>query len=330
MKKKKSTPKPLEAFEGITYNYPDVWDMVDPSDFNTVQKFCKDNEISNSVFQITALAKWKQSKQIFEIDKELCDILMQTDKTDEEIPVEVIDNLMFDCFYVKLPDDYIVVNALTNNQGEHGSFTIDGFFYYVISNGEKKSIIIVLLFTTGHTQSVGFDVYNGIPLRECIDRHMKVSPDVYTIINFFMQIVLYMSACNADIEQDREQKEIRERAEKKALEKAKTEQGSAEQNKRQELKYSDLQKWNVGYRYGTAVKKARQAERKEQNNKRSDTAEHIRQGSHSRKRTHARRGHFHHFWTGSRTGERQLIVKWVSPIIVNAEYENIVTIRKLK
>ena len=75
------------------------------------------------------------------------------------------------------------------------------------------------------------------------------------------------------------------------------------------------------------MKKARQAERKERNN---STVEHNRKGSHARKRTHARRGHFHHFWTGSKTGERQLIVKWVSPIIVNAEYDNIVTIRKLK
>lgn len=327
MKKKKSIPKPLEAIEGITYNYPDIWDKVDPSDLNTAQKFCEDNKIRGSVHLVSALSKWKQSKQIFEINSELCDILMRTDKTDEEIPIEVIDNLMFDCFYVKLPDDYIVINSLRNNQGEQGGFTIDGFFYYVIGAEDKKSIIIVLLFTTGHSQSIGFAFYKGLSLKECMDKHMKVSPDVYTVINFFMQIVLYMSAVNADIEQDREQQEIRERAEKKALIKEKTEQGSAEQNKRQELRYSDLQKWNIGYRYGAAVKKARQAERKERN---SNTSEHNRQGSHTRKRTHARRGHFHHFWTGSKTGERQLIVKWVSPIIVNAEYDNIVTIRKLK
>ena len=327
MKKKKSIPKPLEAIEGITYNYPDIWDKVDPSDFNTVQKFCDDNNIHNSMCLVSALSKWKQSKQIFEINEELCKTLMQTDKTDEEIPIEVLENLIFDCFYVKLPDKYINIANLVNDDGEQGNYSIDGFFYFVDSYEEVKCVIIVLLFSTGHSQSVGFDVYKGLSLKECIDRHMKVSPDVYTTINLFMQIVLYMSAVNADIEQDREQQEIRERAEKKALTKEKTEQGSAEQNKRQELRYSDLQKWNVGYRYGAAVKKARQAERKERNN---STVEHNRKGSHARKRTHARRGHFHHFWTGSKTGERQLIVKWVSPIIVNAEYDNIVTIRKLK
>lgn len=332
MKKKKSIPKPLEAIEGITYNYPDIWENVKADDFTSVKKYCNDHDISNSLCLVLGLLKWKQSKQIFEINEELCEILMQTDKLDEEIPIEVIENLMFDCFYVKLPDKYINITNLVNDDGSQGNFSIDGFFYFVDSDlsANIKSVIIVFMFSSGHSQSIGFDVKNGLSLRECIDCHMKASPDVYTIINFFMQIVLYMSACNADIEQDREQEEIRERAEKKALEKGKTEQGSTEQSKRQEIKYSDLQKWNVGYRYGAAVKKARQAERKEQNNKRSDTAEHIRQGSHSRKRTHARRGHFHHFWTGSRTGERQLIVKWVSPIIVNAEYENIVTIRKLK
>lgn len=328
MKKKKSKPKPLEAIEGITYNYPDIWDKVDPSDFNTVQKFCEDNNIHNSMCLVSALSKWKQSKQIFEINEELCETLMQTDKTDEEIPIEVLENLIFDCFYVKLPDKYINIANLVNDDGEQGNYSIDGFFYFVDSYEEVKCVIIVLLFSTGHSQSVGFDVYKGLSLKECIDRHMKVSPDVYTVINFFMQIVLYMSAVNADIEQDREQQEIRERAVKKEASEEKTNQ-TDKKTTNNEISYRELQKWNVGYRYGSAVKKARQAERKKRdiNTEQEQTA---RQGSHSRKRTHARRGHFHHFWTGSRNGERHLIVKWVSPIIVNAEYDNIVTIRKIK
>ena len=34
---------------------------------------------------------------------------------------------------------------------------------------------------------------------------------------------------------------------------------------------------------------------------------------------HVRRGHYHHFWQGSRKdGTRKLILKWVAPIFVNA------------
>ena len=224
MKKKKSKPKPLEAIEGITYNYPDIWDKVDPSDFNTVQKFCEDNKILNSIYLVAALSKWQQSKQIFEIDAELCNVLAQTDKTDEEIPVEAIENLMFDCFYVKLPNDYITITKLVSNQGEYGSFVVDGFFYFVSQKNEMKSINIVLLLTTGYSFSLGCDVHNGLSLRECIDRKMNVNSYVYKVMNLFMQIILYMSAVNADVEEDSGQKEIRERAVKKETSEEKTNQ----------------------------------------------------------------------------------------------------------
>lgn len=329
--KKKIQPMPLKAIEDITYNFPDIWEKVKADDITSAQKYCKDNDISNSLFVISGLSKWKQTKQIFDINEELCTILMKADSLDEEIPTEVIENLIFDCFYVKLPDKYIKITSLVNNQGEQqGVFELDGFFYFVCGNqnASTKSIIIVFMFSSGHTQSLGFDIYNGLSLRECINQHMSASPDVYTIINFVMQIVLYLCSNNADIEEDIEQKDIRERAKKKA------ERLAQEQTKptieKNEISYKELRKWNVGYRYGTAVKKARQADRKKHNNNDTEQEHTARQGSHSRKRTHARKGHFHHFWTGNRNGKRTLILKWVSPVIVNAEYENIVTIHKVK
>ena len=69
------------------------------------------------------MAKCRQSKQIFEIDEELCDILIETDKVDEEIPTEIIDRLVYESFYVKLPEDYIRV---TNQEGQ---FSVDGFTF---------------------------------------------------------------------------------------------------------------------------------------------------------------------------------------------------------
>ena len=161
----------------------------------------------------------------------------------------------------------------------------------------------------------------------------NVDESNFRTFNTLVQLVLYLSAVNADIEQDPEQKEIRERAEKKESENHNTKQANSEQTEYKEVRYKDLKKWNVGYRYGAAVKKARQQERKNQRTEQGSAqqTEPNKKGSHSRKRTHARRGHFHHFWTGSReSADRQLVLKWVSPVIVNAEYENIVTIRKVK
>ena len=48
-------------------------------------------------------------------------------------------------------------------------------------------------------------------------------------------------------------------------------------------------------------------------------------GNHSRKRTHWRKGHFQHYWTGpkSKPEERKLILNWVEPVLVNEELANI-------
>lgn len=290
MKRKKNIPRPLTALENLKYNYPDIWEKV--SDISTAAEFCRDNGISESQLVIVALAKWRQSKQIFEIDEELCDILMETDKVDEEIPTEIIDRLVYESFYVKLPEDYIRV---TNQEGQ---FSVDGFFYFV----SGKSVIFVFLFTSGHTQSFGFDIEEGLTLRQCIDKHMKVSSDVYSFTNFCIQIVLYLCADNADVEENYIQKQIYKSPTRNI-----------------EDVYFEVRKWDVGFRYGKAVRKATVY-----------TGDSHREGSHTRKRTHVRRGHWHHFWRGSKAGERELILKWISPVVINAEYENIATIHKVK
>ena len=45
---------------------------------------------------------------------------------------------------------------------------------------------------------------------------------------------------------------------------------------------------------------------------------------------HMRRAHWHHYWTGPKTGERKLILKWLPPIPVNIEGEAPTVIRKVK
>ena len=305
MKKKKNYPKPLTALENLTYNFPNIWKIINPSDFSTAQLFCQENNIPESKFIIAALSKWRQSKQIFEIDRELCNIFMKSDKLNDEIPIEIIERLIYDCFYVKLPDKYIHVRTLKNTSGEFSNYEIDGFFYNVI----EKSVIIVIMFSTGHTQSLGFDIYEGLTLKQTINKHMKVSSDVYSIINFFIQIVLYLCADNADIDENQIQKQIYKPPAKKVKD-----------------TYSELRKWDVGFRYGKAIKRSRQNEKRN-----SNISNEHHEGSHSRKRTHVRKGHYHHFWRGSESdGNKELILKWVSPVVINAEYENIATIRKVK
>ena len=47
----------------------------------------------------------------------------------------------------------------------------------------------------------------------------------------------------------------------------------------------------------------------------------AKQASHSSPVAHMRRAHWHHYWTGPRTGERKLVLKWLPPVAVNADDE---------
>ncbi len=64
--------------------------------------------------------------------------------------------------------------------------------------------------------------------------------------------------------------------------------------------------WEVGYRYGAAVR-ARHAP--------STTAG----AAHNPPRAHIRRAHWHHYWTGPRDGERTLALRWIAPTLVGAQ-----------
>jgi hypothetical protein len=68
-------------------------------------------------------------------------------------------------------------------------------------------------------------------------------------------------------------------------------------------------KWDVGFRIGSALRKAR-AEYRESNDSYEDK-------EYSSPRPHIRRAHWHHYWVGSeRTADRRLVLKWLPPIPV--------------
>lgn len=347
--KKKHTLQPLEMTNFLTKADPDIWGQLYDKDGQASAILCKkyaDKNYPDTAGMLYALAVWRQHKIIYDFDNEIAKMLKDMGTVDDDIPCEAIMHLPYNGLYLQLPDKVFsyVEEEKWLGQVKKERIYVDGFFFSIDTStvetlkkigvevdGELSLATFDMVFTNhrmmtlciplseNHTFKSGFEYMNNNGYA-----HNESSIE---LCNELLQLVLYLSAVNADIEEDAEQKEIKERAEKKKAERSEQEQ--TEPTKSKEISYKELQKWNVGYRYGTAVKKARQAERKKRD---ADTEQErtARQGSHSRKRTHARRGHFHHFWTGSRKGERQLVLKWVSPVIVNAEYENIVTIHKVK
>lgn len=67
----------------------------------------------------------------------------------------------------------------------------------------------------------------------------------------------------------------------------------------------------LGYRVGAVLRTAR-------------TASHAGAGTGPAVTPHLRRAHWHRYWTGPRTGERKLVLRWVSQTFVNADHDEYV------
>ncbi len=79
--------------------------------------------------------------------------------------------------------------------------------------------------------------------------------------------------------------------------------------------------WDVGVRMGEAIRQAKTATTEDKG------------GTHASPRPHVRRAHWHGYWTGpkSKPKNRKYILKWLSPILVNADTGDLpVVIRRVR
>ena len=146
----------------------------------------------------------------------------------------------------------------------------------------------------------------GIPLHEKfsnIDDMRKICKNREHLESTIkaLNLVIYLASDKPEVEPNPEQKTITKR------------------NPDSKIKnnYRELRKWNVGYRFGVAFRKHKTTQL---DNNTSITVN----ASYSKKAPHVRKGHWHSFWTGSENN-KSLKIKWLSPMVINSEDENIVT-----
>lgn len=115
-----------------------------------------------------------------------------------------------------------------------------------------------------------------------------------------LQLVLYICAANADITENPEQKQI-------------TRKPATRTKPKDALR--EVRKWDVGYRIGSIIRKS--SEEDSVHEQRVSTSRKS-----SPKRPHVRKGHFHHYWIGSKSdNNRTLVLKWVAPMFINTALE---------
>lgn len=343
MSKKKYRCVPLELMRKIEDEYPEAWeemayihslrgsepDMQWPewcyapmaaasaivSQDSQMPKFS--SKAFFDISSIFALAPWRLTRQVYAMDADLERELIDSEPA-TKIPTEILHRLPYQSFYVQTANISVF---------EH---KIDGFFVtleFDVKNGEHElrllpvsydlSFIMPLsLHINCETIGEAFDRYEnvtnqrsleflGVEYKKLINTPIKkmgfdvTRQSAKAAIQELLPIVVYI--CSAD-------NDIRER--KPAKPKPATAKPASPQ--KTEPSARKINFWDVGVRIGPALKKYHEHQ---------VTRGSTHEGSHTPKRPHIRRAHYHSFWTGHRNDEanRELVVKWIPPIFVNAD-----------
>lgn len=256
-------------------------------------------EAAEYAAELTACWMWRQNKIVYAFDADLMRALVEQAKDMEDtdvLPVELLLHLPYPIIYVKTPEFVQYV---------------DGFFAWNEWDVNRKAPELrVQMVIDDYTHSVPMVLHliPGGTIRDCVRDTFETvmeyteTPTIVQsgasdarVILSAIQMLLYLTAENADVEDQPAPVRIERTGEKTAR---------IIQDKAGEVIAKD-----VGVRVGSALRKAYST--------RAKSAKGETTGL--RRRAHTRRGHWHHYWTGPLDGERKLILKWTAPTIIHPE-----------
>ncbi len=314
---------PLKLVQEIGNSIPEIWENLDmihdmrgvngiadwPDEYYMCSMTFADNHLlcnqfNLNMFQIMhfgmalpALAEWRKNKIVYVFDRTMETELTET--KDVEISRDMMLRLPYRCFFIKTTTlkvrestlDGFIVNFSWDTRRQQEVVGLTPCFGDVALETEY------LLAENGIIKMTGIEDIDPIPEKENLKDQFL--PSIYQhAVNRrkVLQLILYIISENSDV--------IPENEKTRSYIYQKKETAFAVKDRHREIK-----RWDVGTRKGPALKKAIEAYKYKSD---KSTA-----GSHSGKRPHMRRAHWHRYWTGSASsGDRKVIIKWLHPMMI--------------
>lgn len=249
--------------------------------------------------ELTACYVWRQNKIIYAYDPAMAALLAEQAEeiSDHDVlPAALLLHLPYPCIYIKAPGIL-----------EH----TDGFWAWIDYDAKRNAPELRIQWVLNDLRHSFPQVMHIIPggtIEDCFldtvraTEEYKTAPvdisrpaDSSRIILKAIQLILYLVADNAEIEDEPAPVRVAD---------------SKKKNPRiVQDKASEVKAKSVGIRIGNAIR--REQFRASAGAKVPATG--------NTKRPHMRRGHWHHYWTGPKNGDRILKLKWTAPTMIHAD-----------
>lgn len=256
------------------------------------------------------------SYEIYSFDDDFAQILMEQGEDDMDIPIDILLQLPYPCIYIKFGKEGLFCffeHDVPHNQFEFRMWHLNDTSDTKFEDGE--SLILHIEEKRTFSESVLKTVNEGkknvpdtmLSKEDAASRNFNAEHPEFLgkLYARYLQLVLYICAENSEREENAIQKSVTRR--------------SNDYTKKPKDVFREIRKWDVGFRIGSMIRKAKQTEHS--NEQRSEST--TRSGG--TKAPHTRRGHWHHFWIGKMDGERKLILKWVAPMFINGNEDDVIT-----
>lgn len=265
-----------------------------------------DREAAMVCAELTACWAWRRQKVIYRFDRDIASALSEQAyglKDTDVLPADALFHLPYPCVYIKAPGVL-----------EH----TDGFWAWVeydLNRQESELRIQWVAETMDHSFAQVMHLIPGATIGDCVidtakttQEHTREPVDLSNpadscrIILMAIQLLLYLTADNADVEDDEEASNENER------DSVQTQGGERRKDGKIKDKASEIHTKNVGVRIGSAFRRSSGASKKASGS-----------GVGSPKRPHMRRGHWHHYWRGPKSGQRELVLLWTPPAMIHGD-----------
>ena len=305
MDPEKSAAIPLSIVTGYTKQWPGIWDTCDALreaedsfdksrcylPVNAAVALWNENLIaSDSIHIVPALAAWRKSKEVYVFDKDLA-VALYEQVVDSKIPSNVLMSLPFYCVYIEAEPYRFFAYLDQDSQTKVWELR----FSRLLGDGKASAYFLRIgNFTLKESIAEWVNNQPKVNFGQTFKMRQQLTDfDPYSdalnkkAIGEMLQLVLYICAENADVQQEESN--------------VKTYHPSSGKPKD---RYREVREWVVGARIGPSLRKQK-----------SEVSGRTGTGSSSKKRPHIRRGHWHHYWTG-RKPIQTLSLRWVAPFLV--------------